>query len=134
MENRKNAVRAPGLGRWFSRPKAYESAIRGCNLALSREDFLRVDGFDEVYDGVWGREDSDLAYRLFHQGVRCRNAWFQALQAHLYHPTRKRTGRDAMDDELDRMQRERRLRAVRGYSGMDAEGRVVAASEGYVTG
>ena len=129
--NRKNAVRATWLGALLGRPKPFESAIRGCNLAVSREDFLRVDGFDELYDGVWGREDSDFAYRLFHHGIRCRNAWFVALQAHLYHRQVKRTGRDSLDDELDRMQRERRLRAVRGYSRMDAEGVVVSSSKGF---
>lgn len=129
LGNRKNAWHAPGLGARFARPKPWESAIRGCNIAVRREDFLRVDGFDELYDGVWGREDSDFAYRLFHSGVRCRNAWFAALQAHLHHRQVKRRERDHLDDELDRMQRERRLRAVRGYSAMDAEGRLLRGAD-----
>ena len=131
MENRKNALHWPALGRLLATPKQFESSIRGCNLAVRREDFLRVDGFDELYDGVWGREDSDLAYRLFHSGVRCRNAWFAALQAHLHHRQAKRHEPDHLDDELDRMRAERRARAVRGLSGMDAEGRVMGASTGF---
>jgi len=131
LGNRKNSLRSPLLAALLGRPKTWETAIRGCNLAVRREDFLRVDGFDELYDGVWGREDSDFAYRLFHAGLRCRNAWFTALQAHLAHPQKKRQGRDALDDELDRMQRDRRARAVRGYSMMDAEGTVIAASPGF---
>ncbi|MGE3313329.1 MAG: glycosyltransferase [Limisphaerales bacterium] len=130
LENRKNAIHAPWIGRWLARPRSFQTAIRGCNLAAWRGDFERVDGFDEFYDGVWGREDSDFCYRLFHSGVRCRNAAFAALQAHLHHPTKKRTGRDRWDDELDRVRAERRTRAVRGYSGMDDEGRVIAASAG----
>lgn len=128
LGNRKNAVRLPVLGRWLASPKSWETSIRGCNMAVRRDDFLAVDGFDELYDGVWGREDSDLAYRLFHRGVRCRNASFAALQAHLHHRQVKRTGRDPLDDELDRMVSERRLKAVRGLSQMGAEGRVIAAS------
>ncbi|MBN8249195.1 MAG: glycosyltransferase [Verrucomicrobia bacterium] len=128
LGNRKNSVRCAWLGAALGRPKSWETAIRGCNLAVRRADFLRVDGFDELYDGVWGREDSDLAYRLFHSGVRCRNAGFAALQAHLHHPQKKRQGRDALDEELERMQREHRREAVRGYSRMDAEGTVIASS------
>lgn len=131
LGNRKNAVRWPALGRLLAAPKTFETAIRGSNLAVRREDFLRVDGFDEFYDGVWGREDSDLAYRLFHSGVRCRNAWFAALQTHLHHRQVKRRERDHLDDELDRVRRERRQRAVRGFAAMDAEGRVVAASRDF---
>lgn len=129
LGNRKNAVHWPAVGGWLARSKSWETAIRGSNLAVRREDFLRVDGFDELYDGVWGREDSDFCYRLFHSGVRCRNAWFMALQTHLHHRQVKRRGRDHLDDELDRMQRERRTHAVRGFSKMDGEGAIVAASD-----
>lgn len=131
LGNRKNAIHAPFLGDAFVRPRRFESAIRGCNIAVLREDFMEVDGFDEIYDGVWGREDSDFANRLFHTGRTCRNAWFSALQAHLHHRQSKRTGRDALDDELDRMRAEGRKRAVAGYSSMDPEGVVVASSRGY---
>jgi glycosyltransferase involved in cell wall biosynthesis len=134
LGNRKNAIHAPGLGDCLVRTKPFESAIRGCNLAVWREDFLEVDGFDEIYDGVWGREDSDFANRLFHTGRTCRNAWFSALQAHLHHKQSKRTQRDALDDELDRMRAERRRRAVSGFSSMDSEGQVVASSPGYPRG
>ncbi|MBL9137314.1 MAG: glycosyltransferase [Verrucomicrobiales bacterium] len=128
LENRKNAVHLPMIGSWLARPKTFQTALRGCNLSARREDFLRVDGFDELYDGVWGREDSDFCYRLFHTGRRCRNLWFAGLQAHLHHRTVKRTQRDHLDDELDRMRAERRERAVRGFSQMDGEGRIVACS------
>lgn len=131
LENRKNAVHLPALGRLLAGPRAFQTSIRGCNLAVQRDDFLRVDGFDEFYDGVWGREDSDFCYRLFHAGVRCRNAAFAALQAHLHHRTVKRTERDALDDELDRVRSEQRVRAKRGYSAMDSEGRIVAAWAGH---
>lgn len=131
LENPKNALHWPALGRLFAAPKHFETSIRGCNMAVRREDFLGVDGFDELYDGCWGREDSDFAYRLVHSGVRCRNAWFAALQAHLHHPQVKRRERDHLDDELDKMRAERRTRAVRGYSRMDGEGAILAASAGY---
>jgi len=131
LGNRKNALHLPSIGRLLSRPKTFEASIRGCNMAVHRTDFLAVDGFDELYDGRWGREDSDFANRLFHLGIRCRNAWFAALQAHLHHPQVKRCERDHLDDELDRMRQERRTRAVRGISQMDREGSLLGSSPGF---
>lgn len=130
LENRKNAIHCPILGRRLARPRTFQTALRGCNLSVHRDDFLRVDGFDEAYDGVWGREDSDFCYRLFHTGAVARNLWFLGLQAHLHHAVRKRQGRDHLDDELDRVVAERRTQAKQGFSRMDAEGVVVAASAG----
>ena len=43
--------------------------IRGCNLAIWRADFVRVNGYNEAFVG-WGREDSELAVRLKNSGVR----------------------------------------------------------------
>jgi GT2 family glycosyltransferase len=92
---------------------------------MSREDFLRVDGYDETFDAAWGREDSDICYRLFHSGVRGRNLWFMALQYHLDHPVRKNRGRDVLDQELERLRDERRTRALKGVSSLSVEGEVV---------
>lgn len=132
LGNRKNALHAPSLGRLLMRPRVFQTALRGSNLSVTRDDFLSVDGFDELFDGAWGREDSDFCYRLFHSGVRCRNLWFAGVQYHLHHSAgSKRRERDHLDDELDRVRAERRTRAFRGFSRMDSEGRVVAASADY---
>ena len=75
--NRKNALRAPGLGRILSRPKNFQITLRGCNISMHKEDFILVDGYDETFDQLWGREDSDICYRLFHNGIRVKTSGFQ---------------------------------------------------------
>lgn len=55
-----------------------------CNLAVAREDFVAVNGFDESYTG-WGFEDSDFASRLIDYGVRRKEAFNRAVVFHLYH-------------------------------------------------
>jgi len=125
LGNRKNAVRCPALGRLLGRPRRFQTALRGCNLSMTRKDFLSVDGYDETFDAAWGREDSDICYRLFHRGVRGRNLWFAALQYHLDHPVRKNRSRDVLDEELDRLRVERRDRALNGFSRLSDEGGVV---------
>ncbi|MBN1546220.1 MAG: glycosyltransferase [Syntrophaceae bacterium] len=128
LRNRKNAVRIPWLGRVLSRDRGFETSLRGCNLSLFKQDFLGVDGFDEVFDQSWGREDSDFCYRLFHSGLRVRNLWFLALQYHLNHGSVENWDRDRLDGEIQRNLEEKRIKALKGFSTLSAEGEVIAAS------
>lgn len=89
LHNRKNAVRSPLLSRLASGQKEGLKGIRTCNFSLWREDFYRVNGFNEAFVG-WGREDSELAARLFNSGLKRYNLRFAALACHLYHPPRTR--------------------------------------------
>lgn len=129
LDNRKNAVRLPSVGRVLARAKPFETSLRGCNLSMHRLDFLEVDGFDETFDGSWGREDSDICYRLFHAGVRVKNLWFIALQYHLCHAVTKNWEKMRLDRELVRNVNERRKRAIKGYSLLSEEGGIIASSD-----
>jgi glycosyltransferase involved in cell wall biosynthesis len=131
LGNRKNTIRFPGLGCVLSGPKKFEASLRGCNLSLYKNDYLAVDGFDEVFDQSWGREDSDICYRLFHAGVRVKNLWFMALQYHLYHNTFTKWDKERLDEELERNLTERRIRAVRGFSKLSEEGQIKGSSPGF---
>ena len=63
--------------------------IRSCNLAVWREDFFAVNGFDETFEG-WGHEDADLVLRLSHIGIKRKNGFWATEVYHLWHPERKR--------------------------------------------
>jgi GT2 family glycosyltransferase len=131
LGNRKNTLRSPVLGRLLARPKKFHTALRGCNLSMFKSDFLKVDGFDEAYDQSWGREDSDFCYRLFHAGIRMKFLWFMALQYHLYHGSTSNWDRERLDGELEKNLKERRTKAVKGFSQLSSEGEVIAASSGF---
>ena len=126
--NRKNTLRCPALGRTLIRPKKFQTSLRGCNFSVSKEDYLEVDGFDEVFDGLWGREDSDICYRLFHNGVYVKNLWFAALQYHLFHKTIKNKAIYRLDFELQKNRQEKRIKAIHGFSRLSDGGEVVASS------
>jgi glycosyltransferase involved in cell wall biosynthesis len=131
LNNRKNAFRLPKLGKMLSRPKKFQITLRGCNLSMHKPDFLRVDGYDETFDQLWGREDSDICYRLFHSGLKIKNIWFSAIQYHLDHKVIKKKGRDKLDDELDHVRDQKRTRALKGFSGLSSEGEIIVASKGF---
>jgi len=64
-----------------TRPK-----LIGCNIAIWRRDFQRVNGFDECFVG-WGCEDDDLAQRLRQAGVRIASILGHTRAYHMWHPT-----------------------------------------------
>ena len=128
LENRKNTLRFPKLCRILSKPKNFQTSLRGCNISMHREDFIRVNGYDETFDQLCGREDSDICYRLFHSGQRLKNLWFAALQYHLYHKAIKGRQKDRLDAELDTILKERRIKALKGFSQLSSEGEVIASS------
>lgn len=58
--------------------------VRTCNLGTWLEDFRRVRGFDESFEG-WGFEDSDLAVRLLNAGIGRKEGAFATGVLHLWH-------------------------------------------------
>lgn len=78
----KHAFRWP---RPWRRVRSDLRGVRGCNLAIWREDLLKVNGYNEAFVG-WGREDSELAVRLMNSGIQRVDVRGWALCYHLWHP------------------------------------------------
>jgi len=60
------------------------SGIRSCNMGFFREDLFAVNGFNQDFVG-WGREDSELAVRLYRFGLKRKEHPFMAICFHLWH-------------------------------------------------
>jgi len=58
--------------------------IKSCNLAIWRNDYIAVDGFDESFVG-WGHEDADLVLRLARHGIRRKGGALSTEVFHLWH-------------------------------------------------
>lgn len=85
IANRFNALRLPFLAAMFKgNPYDYKK-IRACNLAFWRKDFIRINGYDNRFNG-WGWEDVEFAARLVHSGIRKKKLKYAALCYHLHHP------------------------------------------------
>lgn len=69
--------------------KAWKGA-KTCNLGVWKSDFLKVNGFDERYEG-WGYEDSDFVIRLIRAGVFRKSGKFALPVFHLWHPEQDRS-------------------------------------------
>jgi len=67
--------------------------VRGCNMSFWKKDLILVNGYDEAYQG-WGREDSNIAARLFNNGIRKKSLKFGGIAFHLEHPYSNKTDDD----------------------------------------
>jgi glycosyltransferase involved in cell wall biosynthesis len=84
----KHAYRWP---RPMKRVRTDLRGVRGCNLAIWREDLVEVNGYNEAFVG-WGREDSELSLRLMNAGARRVDVRGWAICYHLWHPPVSREG------------------------------------------
>lgn len=58
--------------------------LRGGAVAINRDDFVAINGYDENYQG-WGNEDDDLGRRLYAIGVSGKNPFYSEFPLHLFH-------------------------------------------------
>ena len=87
--------------------------ILGCNLAIWKKDLVAVNGYDESYEG-WGKEDSDLAARLYHLGRQRKFVHGRAIVYHLNHPPASRAQVPDAEKRLQETIDTQRVRARRG--------------------
>jgi len=99
----------------FCSSKTYQlHGLKGCHMSFWRDDLLHINGFDESYQG-WGREDSDIAARLFHAGIARKNLKGMPL-LHLWHPEAKRSSLNNNDSLLAQCIQEKRIQARQGIT------------------
>ncbi|MEO6685441.1 MAG: glycosyltransferase family 2 protein, partial [Dyadobacter sp.] len=82
--NRLNAVRLPVLRSIGQRREMASRNVRGSNLAFWKEDFIRVNGYNNALSG-WGHEDEELAARFINNNIVKKIVKLSAIQFHFYH-------------------------------------------------
>lgn len=56
--------------------------MHGCNVIYKRDIALKIGGYNEIYDGQWGFEDIDFAYRMI-TDEKCISRYVKNL--HVFH-------------------------------------------------
>lgn len=70
----------------------------GMSYALHKEDYVKVNGYNEEYKG-WGYEDDDFGNRLYSWGIKGREMRDEKLSFHLWHhfdPTKKESANEML--------------------------------------
>ncbi len=103
-------LRRLGLGP-LHKPK-----LLGANWSGAIETWVRVNGFDEHFQG-WGFADDEFARRAVRLGARTVIAVNEIIGFHLWHPTRQPSG--AMRDNPNHQRFRRRDLPVRAENGIE---------------
>lgn len=98
--NKENAIHSNLLSNFFVKKKNFLSGIKTCNMAFFKKDCIRVNGFNNEFEG-WGREDSEFVVRLLNSGTKRKNIRFNAIQYHLWHSENSRESLAKNDLLLD---------------------------------
>ncbi|WP_297389054.1 glycosyltransferase family 2 protein [Acidiferrobacter sp.] len=106
-------------GTWTRRADGW-AGVKTCNLGVWRADLVRLNGFEESYEG-WGLEDSDLAIRLLRSGCHRRSGRFAAPLLHLWHRENSRTYFERNEARLAMCLESTEIRARRGLNEHGAE-------------
>ncbi|WP_349317530.1 glycosyltransferase family 2 protein [Chitinophaga sp. MM2321] len=85
VKNRFNALRIPFLAPILIKKSKRSRNLIGCNCAFWKEDFLKVNGYNNELKG-WGHEDIELAARFINSGLSQKKVKMKAVCYHLYHP------------------------------------------------
>ncbi|MCD6376534.1 MAG: glycosyltransferase [Caldisericaceae bacterium] len=96
-----------------TRPK-----LRGGFFSVCKTDLIRVNGFDENYQG-WGNEDDDLGRRLYASGVVGLNPFYDQFPIHLYHPPHHQNGERVNQQYYLQRQREIKEGKFKAEYGLD---------------
>ncbi|ULC58703.1 glycosyltransferase family 2 protein [Flaviramulus sp. BrNp1-15] len=90
IKKRGRTIRIPFLANLHKEEDARSSKLRGCNMSFWREDFIKVNGFNENLVG-WGIDDSEMIQRLLNIGVKGKRLKFKGLAYHIYHKEQDRS-------------------------------------------
>jgi glycosyltransferase involved in cell wall biosynthesis len=100
ISNRFNALHSPILSELFSNQNRNLKGTRGCNFSFWREDFIRINGYNEDMIG-WGKEDTELSVRLMNSGLQKHKLKCLAVCYHLHHTISSRSGLNINNTILD---------------------------------
>lgn len=84
IKKRFRTIRIPFLSKLQKRHPQYSSKMRGCNFSFWKDDFIKVNGYNEEFTG-WGREDSELVIRMANAGIEAKRLKFGGIVYHIYH-------------------------------------------------
>ena len=84
--------------------------LRGCNMSFWREDFIKINGFNEGLVG-WGVDDSEMIQRLHNIGIVGKRLKHAGIAFHIYHKEQDKSHialNNAIEDEV----REKKIKFI----------------------
>ena len=84
IKKRGRTIRIPYLMNFAKSVDKRSRKLRGCNMSFWKEDFIKINGFNEGLVG-WGIDDSEMIQRLHNIGIQGKRLKNVAIAYHIYH-------------------------------------------------
>lgn len=97
IKKRGRTIHLPLLTKFYKPVEKRSNKLRGCNMSFWREDFIKINGFNENLVG-WGIDDSEMIQRLHNIGIVGKRLKFAGIAYHIYH---KGQSKSHIDINLD---------------------------------
>lgn len=107
IKKRGRTIRIPFLMNLAKSVDKRSRKLRGCNMSFWKEDFVKVNGFNESLVG-WGIDDSEMIQRLHNIGIKGKRLKFAGIAYHIYHKEQSKS-HFAFNDEIEKETTEKKL-------------------------
>ena len=84
IKKRNRTLRIPFFMNFVKTNEKMSSKLRGCNMSFWREDFIKINGFNESLVG-WGIDDSEMIQRLHNIGIIGKRLKHTGIAFHIFH-------------------------------------------------
>lgn len=107
IKKRGRTLRIPFLMNFAKSVDKRSRKLRGCNMSFWKEDFIKINGFNESIIG-WGMEDSEMIQRLHNIGIKGKRLKYSGIVYHIFHKEQSKSHLE-INNEIERQTTEKRL-------------------------
>lgn len=99
IKKRARTIRIPFLMNFSKSISTRSSKLRGCNMSFWKDDFIKINGFNENLVG-WGIDDSEMIQRMHNIGIQGKRLKNAGIAYHIYHKEQSRSQLEINDEIL----------------------------------
>jgi len=107
IKKRSRTLRIPYLMNFAKSVDTRSRKLRGCNMSFWKEDFIKINGFNENLVG-WGIDDSEMIQRLHNIGIKGKRLKYSGIVYHIFHKEQSKSHLE-INNEIERQTTEKRL-------------------------
>ena len=107
IKKRGRTIRIPFFMQFRKSLNQRSQKLRGCNMSFWKEDFIKINGFNESLVG-WGIDDSEMIQRLHNIGINGKRLKFAGIAYHIYHKEQSKSHLE-INNEIEKQTTEKKL-------------------------
>lgn len=107
IKKRSRTLRIPFIMNFAKLHDKRSSKLRGCNMSFWREDFIKINGFNESLVG-WGIDDSEMIQRLHNIGIKGKRLKHSGVAYHVYHKEQSKSHIE-INNEIEKQTTEKKI-------------------------